>query len=317
MRLLSLALAAALAAAALAGPAHAQTAPADQLTVLLDWFVNPDHAALVVAKEKGYFAKAGLDVTLVEPADPSAPPRLVGADQGDIAITYQPNLYQQVQEGLPVTRVGAAVATPLNSLVVLADGPIKSIADLKGRTVGYSIAGFEEALLSTMLGEAGLKLSDVKLVNVNFALTPALMAGQVDAVIGAFRNFELTELRLAGKPGRAFFPEEHGVPPYDELIYIVKQDRAADPKVKRFLDAVEQATLSILNDPDSAWAAFVKANPKLDDELNKTAWADTLNRLAASPAALDGARYARFAQFMKDRGLIDAIQPVSRYAVAR
>ena len=82
-----------------------------------------------------------------------------------------------------------------------------------------------------MLESAGLKLSDVKLVNVNFALTPALMSGQVDAVIGAFRNFELTELKMAGKPGRAFYPEEHGVPAYDELIYIVKQDRAADPRI--------------------------------------------------------------------------------------
>ncbi|GGH06989.1 ABC transporter ATP-binding protein [Alsobacter metallidurans] len=313
MRLVSLALAVALAVAGLSGPAAAQ----DKLTVLLDWFTNPDHAALVIAKEKGFFAKAGLDVTLVEPADPSAPPRLVAAGQGDIAITYQPNLYQQVQEGLPVIRVGAAVTTPLNSLVALADGPVKSIPDLKGKTIGYSIAGFEEALLSTMLAEAGLKLADVKLVNINFALTPALLNGQVDAVIGAFRNFELTELKLAGKPGRAFYPEEHGVPPYDELIYIVKQDRAADPKVTRFLDAVERATFSILNDPDGAWASFVKANPKLDDELNKTAWTDTLKRLASSPAALDGVRYSRFAQFMKDRGLIDAMQPVSRYAVAR
>jgi putative hydroxymethylpyrimidine transport system substrate-binding protein len=307
------------AAAPLAGlPAKpAQAQPVEKLTVLLDWFVNPDHAALVVAKEKGFFAKAGLDVTLVEPADPSAPPRLVAAGQGDIAISYQPNLYQQVQEGMPVIRVGAAVATPLNSLVALADGPVKTIADLKGRTVGYSIAGFEEALLSTMLAEAGLKLTDVKLVNINFALTPALMAGQVDAVIGAFRNFELTELRLAGRAGRAFYPEEHGVPPYDELIYIVRQDRARDARVQRFLDAVELATLSILNDPDEAWSAFVKANPKLDDELNKTAWADTLKRLAASPAALDKTRYARFAQFMKDRGLIQTVEPVERYAVAR
>lgn len=313
MRFASLALAAALAVAGLAGPAAAQ----DKLTVLLDWFTNPDHAALVIAKENGFFAKAGLDVTLVEPADPSAPPRLVAAGQGDIAITYQPNLYQQVQEGLPVIRVGAAVTTPLNSLVALADGPVKSIADLKGKTIGYSIVGFEEALLSTMLAEAGLKLTDVKLVNINFALTPALLNGQVDAVIGAFRNFELTELKLAGKPGRAFYPEEHGVPPYDELIYIVKQDRAADPKVTRFLDAVERATFSILNDPDAAWASFAKANPKLDDELNKTAWTDTLKRLASSPAALDGARYSRFAQFMKDRGLIDTVHPVSRYAVAR
>lgn len=307
-------LAAALALLALgAGPAAAQ----DKLTVLLDWFVNPDHAALVVAREKGFFAKAGLDVTLIEPADPSAPPRLVAAGQGDIAVSYQPNLYQQVQEGLPLIRIGAAIATPLNSLVVLEGGPVKTLADLKGRTIGYSIAGFEEALLSTMLGQAGLKLSDVKLVNVNFALTPALLSGQVDGVIGAFRNFELTELKQEGKPGRAFFPEENGVPPYDELIYVVKQDRTTDPKMQRFLDAVEMATVWILNNPDEAWAVFAKTDPKLDDALNKQAWKDTLPRLAASPAALDRKRYSRFAEFMKARGLIEKVEPVERYAVSR
>ena len=46
----------------------------DQITVLLDWFINPDHAPLVVAEQTGLFDKAGLNVILVEPADPSLPP---------------------------------------------------------------------------------------------------------------------------------------------------------------------------------------------------------------------------------------------------
>jgi putative hydroxymethylpyrimidine transport system substrate-binding protein len=306
-----------LAAALVAGlVAAAPARAADKLTVLLDWFVNPDHAALVIAREKGFFAKQDLDVTLVEPADPSAPPRLLAAGQGDIAVSYQPNLYTQVQEGLPVIRVGTAVATPLNSLVVLKDGPIKSLADLKGKTVGYSIAGFEEALLGTMLSSAGLSLSDVKLVNVNFSLTPALMSGQVDAVIGAFRNFELTDLKLNGKEGRAFYPEENGVPPYDELIFLTKQDRAKDPAVRRFLDALEAATVWILNNPDEAWRVFKATDPKLDDALNRQAWIDTLPRLAASPAAVDARRYERFGNFMKEKGLIKTVEPVGRYVAS-
>ena len=47
---------------------------ADKLTVYLDWFVNPDHAPLVIAQTQGYFADAGLEVELVAPSDPSAPP---------------------------------------------------------------------------------------------------------------------------------------------------------------------------------------------------------------------------------------------------
>ena len=190
----------------------APAAAAEKLTLMLDWFVNPDHAPIIVADAQGYFAAAGLEVEIVAPADPNDPPKLVAAGQADVAISYQPQLHIQVDRGLPLTRIGTLVATPLNSLVVLADGPVKAIADLKGRKVGFSVGGFEDALLGAMLGQHGLTLADVELVNVNFALSPALLSGQVDAVIGAFRNFELNQLALEGRPGRAFYPEEQGVP---------------------------------------------------------------------------------------------------------
>jgi putative hydroxymethylpyrimidine transport system substrate-binding protein len=288
-------------------------AAAEKLTVLLDWFVNPDHAPLVVAKQGGFFEKHGLDVELIEPADPNLPPKLVAAKQADIAVTYQPNLYLQIQEGLPLKRIGAVVDTPLNCLVVLESGPIKSIADLKGKKVGYSISGFEDALLGVMLENSGLKASDVEMVNVNFALTQALMAKQVDAVIGAFRNFELTQIKLAGGKGLAFFPEEHGVPLYDELIYVAHKDAVSDPKIKKFLDAVQDATIHILNHPDESWGLFKQAYPKLDDELNRTAWKDTLPRFAKTPALLDRARYDRFGAFMKERGLIKSTPALDTY----
>ena len=288
---------------------------ADKLTILLDWFVNPDHAPLIVAQEKGYFADAGLQVTLVPPADPSAPPRLVAAGEGDVAISYQPNLYLQAEANLPLVRFGTLVATPLNSLVVLADGNVKTIADLKGKTVGFSVGGFEDALLKEMLSGAGLDLSDVKLVNVNFALTPALISGRVDAVIGAFRNFELTQLDLEGSAGLAFYPEEHGVPAYDELILLARRDRIGDDRLKRLLAAIEKAALFLTNHPDEAFALFVKAHPDLNDELNRRAFADTLPRFSKSPAALDVGRYARFGAFMAEQGLIAKPPAVADIAV--
>lgn len=287
----------------------------DKLTVLLDWFVNPDHAPLIIAAEKGYFREAGLDVELIPPADPGAPPRLVAAGQGDIAISYQPNLYLQVAEDLPLVRFGTIVATPLNALVVLDDSPIRSMADLKGKTIGFSVGGFEDALLKMMLSEADLDLDDVTLININFALSPSLITGKVDAVIGAFRNFELNQLDLEDRPGRAFYPEEHGVPPYDELIYLTRREMAGDPRLPRFLAAVEKATLYLTNHPEEALDLFLKAHPDLDNPLNRRAFVDTLPRFSKSPAALDPARYETFAQFMKDQGLIKEIPPLDRYAI--
>ncbi|MEZ5839224.1 MAG: ABC transporter substrate-binding protein [Hyphomicrobiales bacterium] len=288
---------------------------AEKLTVLLDWFVNPDHVPLVIAEEKGYFADAGLEVELVAPADPALPPKLVAAGQADIAVTYQPNLHLDVHEGLPLVRIGTLVETPLNSLVVLADGPVKTLADLKGRTVGFSVGGFEDAVLGLMLEGVGLSLADVKLVNVNFSLSPSLISGQVDAVIGAFRNFELNQMEIEGKPGLAFYPEENGVPAYDELIFAARKDEAGSAKMQAFMAAVERATIFATNHPEEALALFVKAHPDLDDELNRRAFAATMPRFAKRPAALDTGRYQRFAEFLKSRGLIATVPPVSDYAI--
>lgn len=304
-------LAAVLIMLALAGPATA----ADKLTVVLDWFVNPDHGPLIVARDRKLFEAVNLEVELIAPADPNDPPKLVAARKADIAISYQPQLHLQVGEGLPLARIGTLVATPLNSLVVLREGPIRNIADLRGRKVGFSVGGFEEALLGQMLEGAGLKLADVQLVNVNFSLSPSLVSGQVDAVIGAFRNFELNQMDLVGRPGRAFFPEEHGVPPYDELIYIAHKESLARPELRRFLEAVERASAWIVNHPEEGWDLFKVAGKEFDDELNRRAWYATLPRFAHAPAGLDHGRYARFAAFLERRGLVRNPPPVEAYAV--
>jgi len=287
---------------------------ADKLTILLDWFVNPDHAPLIIAQQKGYFSDAGLDVELVAPADPNMPPKLVAAGKADLAVSYQPQLHMQVAEGLPLVRIATLVATPLSSLVVLKDGPIKTIADLKGRKVGYSVGGFEDALLGTMLGKSGLSLTDVELVNVNFSLSPSIISGQVDAVIGAYRNFELNQMDILKKPGRAFYPEEHGVPPYDELIIVANRASLSDARLVRFLGALERGIQFLINHPDESWKLFIAAHKDLNDELNKRAWRDTLSRFALRPAALDSVRYERFAKFLQRNKLIRSVPPVETYA---
>ena len=288
---------------------------ADKLTLMLDWFINPDHAPLFVAQENGYFAEAGLEVELIAPADPNDPPKLVAAGRADLAVSYQPQLHIQVAEGLPLVRIATLVATPLNTLLVLADGPVQSIADLEGRTVGYSVGGFEDALLGAMLQRHGLSVDDVTLVNVNFSLSPSLISGQVDAVIGAYRNFELNQMDIEGRPGRAFYIEEEGVPPYDELIVVANTGRQDDPALRRFVDALERGVQFLINHPDESWRLFLRGREELDDELNKRAWRDTLPRFALRPAALDSARYERFAAFLQGQGLIPEALPASAYAV--
>lgn len=297
--------------ALVSGPAAA----ADKMTVLLDWFVNPDHGPLIIAEEKGYFSDVGLEVEIVAPADPSAPPKLVAAGQAELAISYQPQLHLQIAGGLPLLRVGTLVATPLNCLLILENGPIKTPADLKGKKIGFSVAGVEEALLVTILSRYGVSLDDVELINVNFSLSPALMSKQVDAVIGAFRNFELNQMDIENVPGRCIYIEEEGVPAYDELIYVANPDRMDKDMLARFMRATELATQYIINNPEESWEVFAATSKELQNELNRRAWRDTLPRFALRPAAFDAGRYLAFQDFLAEAGLISETVPISRIAV--
>ncbi len=299
-------------AAVLVAPGAAR---AEKLTLLLDWFVNPDHGPLIVAQQKGFFAEAGLEVEMIEPANPNDPPKLVAAKQAELAVSYQPQLHIQVDQGLPLARVATLVATPLSTLLALENGPVKSVADLKGRKVGFSVGGFEDAVLGAMLTEAGVDPKDVELINVNFSLSPALLSGQVDAVIGAYRNFELNQLEIEGYKGRAFFPEEHGVPTYDELIVVAHRDRLDDPRIAAFIGAIERGVQYLVNHPEESWELFTSYKAGLDDELNRRAWRDTLPRFALRPAALDRGRYERFGRFLQQRGLVEPQPPLETYAV--
>lgn len=295
--------------------AAAPASAADEMTLILDWFVNPDHGPIIIAEENGYFADENLEVEVIAPADPADPPKMVAAGNADLAISYQPQLHLQIHEGLPLKRVGTLVATPLNCLLVLADGPIEEIADLKGGKVGFSVAGVEEALLGAVLTRHGLTMDDIELVNVNWSLSPSLMSGQVDAVIGGFRNFELNQMEIEGVPGRCFFLEEEGLPAYDELIYVANPETMDADMIARFLAATERATQYIVNHPEESWRIFAGTSSELDDELNARAWVDTIPRFALRPAAFSAGRYERFEAFLNEAGLIDAVSPVSELAV--
>ncbi|SEO29948.1 putative hydroxymethylpyrimidine transport system substrate-binding protein [Salinihabitans flavidus] len=297
--------------AGLALPAAAQ----DRLTVMLDWFVNPDHAPIVLAQELGYFAEAGLEVDTVTPADPNAPPRMAAAGRVDLAVSYQPQLHLSRHNGLPLRRVGTLISTPLTCLVVLAEGPVQTMADLKGRKVGFAVAGVQEVMLDAMLAHHGMEPGDVEQIGIGWSISPALMSGQVDGVIGAFRNFELNHLEIEGSEGRCFYPEAEGIPAYDELIYVANPEKMDADAIARFLNATERAAGFILNQPERAWEVFSATAPELRSELNRRAWADTWPRFATRPAALDAGRYARFEAFLATRGATPGGLPVAALAV--
>lgn len=285
-----------------------------ELTLMLDWFVNPNHGPIVIAQERGYFEQQGIEVNIQEPADPSTPPKLVAAGKVDLAISYQPSLTIDVAAGLPLIRSATLIATPLNTLMVLDNGKNDTLADLKGKKIGIAIAGNEEATIGTMLGQEGVKFSDVNIINVGWALSSSLASGKVDAIWGGLRNFETNQLELEGYKAKAFYPEEHGVPTYDELVFVANAKNYDAEAIKAFNKALEQATTYIVNHPQQSWKEFVAYSPDtLNNELNQRAWNDTLTRFALRPSAVDHKRYDDYAEFMYSQQLIETLPKAADY----
>jgi putative hydroxymethylpyrimidine transport system substrate-binding protein len=283
----------------LAGPACA----ADRLTVLLDWFVNPDHAPILAAQQIGAYAAEGLDVVLVAPADANMPGRLVAAGDGDIALMAEPQFIEQRAAGLGLVRLGVLIDRPLSTLVVLRSSGITTLADLRGKRIGYGSGETERAMVGAMLHGAGLSLADVRMVQVGEQLTVALLSGQVDAVT-VYRNFETIELAQHGAAPLDFDYEAHGVPSFEELIFVGRPPTPADTRFARFLRATGRGVAYLRAHPAQSWAAFAHAYPELDDALDHAAWIATLPYFAADPSAADPAQYARVEAFLRGAGVI-------------
>lgn len=291
------------------------TYSADKLSVILDWFPNPDHAPIIIAQQQGFFKEEGLEVELIGPADPNDPPKWVAAGKADIGITYEPQFIEQVDQGLPLIAIGNLIDKPLNCLVALKESGIKTIKDLKGKRIGSSNGGLSSIMLRVMLAHQGLSPTDVDSVNVRYSLTQALLSKKVDAVTGLMRNFEVPQLERMGQNVVTFFPEDYGIPNYSELIFIANINKIKDPRLPKFLKAIKKGVVYLDAHPEATWKAFIKQYPESNNEINYAAWHTTMPYFAEEPSDFDDKEWKNFVNFMLKYKMIRAQQPNQRYFI--
>jgi putative hydroxymethylpyrimidine transport system substrate-binding protein len=309
-----LALAIALAAlAAGCGEKSENTTPGapQRFTVELDWIANADHAGIYEGIDGGFFDEAGLDVRPQVPSDPSSPIKQVATGQVDLAVSYEPEVLLAHDQGLPVKAVAALVPQPLTSLIWLPDSGIRSVADLKGKTIATAGIPYQDAYLQAILGQENLSTGDVNEVNVQQGLLPAILSGKADAILGGFLNIEGVDLSERGKNPIVTPVDRLGIPPYDELVLVANSDTLGDDSdaIRRFLGALERGTEAAVKDPAAATDAILKASRGLDPKLTR-AEVDRTLPLLAPPGGdtpygyMDPKQWQRFAQFFADQSVI-------------
>jgi putative hydroxymethylpyrimidine transport system substrate-binding protein len=263
-----LAIAVAVAVAACGERKESAAAPKRETVRLsLDWLPNADHAGLYAAQGTGAFQKAGLDVKIQTPPDPSAPLKLLAAGRVDLAVSYEPDLLLARDHGAKLVAVGALVQKPLTSIVSVGKHAIANPKQLAGKTVGTAGIPYQSAYLKAILARAGVAPSSVKEVNVGFNLIPAMLSGKVDATLGAYWNVEAIQLAQQRKRPKVIRMENAGVPTYNELVVVAREkdlDTKGGAKVRRFMRALGQGMKALKNDPNAGIDPLVRADPDLD-----------------------------------------------------
>jgi putative hydroxymethylpyrimidine transport system substrate-binding protein len=143
------------------------------------------------------------------------------------------------------------------------DPHVKSLRDLKGRTIGITGVPSDYAALDTALRSAGLTRKDVKVITVGYNLLPALLAHRVDIALGVYRNVEGIQLQLRGFHPTIIPVDRAGVPTYDELVLVANKNRLHyEPgyrsEVRRFVTAFLAGTADARRHPARALAILEK-----------------------------------------------------------
>jgi ABC-type nitrate/sulfonate/bicarbonate transport system substrate-binding protein len=279
--------------------------------VVLDWTPNTNHAGMYLAKAKGWYRAAGLDVRFVEPGEAGSLQGLA-AGKADVAVSVQEELTPAVAQGLPVQSIAAIVQHNTSSLLSLAGDGIDRPRDLEGKTYGGYGGPLEQALLDALVRCDGGDPAQLRSVDVGDAdYRIGLERDQYD-LVWIFDGWDGIRLDQAGvDTHRIELADQRDCIPdwYTPLLATSKRTeakRGAD--LRAFVAATARGYRAAMADPDAAADALLDGAPDLDPKLVRASARYLATRYADDPAAWghqDAAVWTRFTRFLDDAGMLD------------
>ncbi|HST70406.1 MAG TPA: ABC transporter substrate-binding protein [Solirubrobacterales bacterium] len=305
-----------------AGRGAEDAEPKQQLEITINGYSDPENVGILMAEEQGYFAEAGLEITIRKPIIPPRPIRYLAEGEVDFAVSHQPQVALANDRGLPLVAVASLVPDPTAAMIWLKRSKIGGIAELRGKTIGVPGLPFQREFLKSALGQAGLTFADVKVEDVGYELVPDLLGGRVDAIFGGSWNVEGAELESRGLEPVITRVEDLGIPAYEELVLVTRRgllDKRPEA-IGDFIAAVERGNAAALEDPEAATQAILEGVAERDPTLDPTDEADrkavetaveATSPLLSRTGSMNPARARELIEWMQEEGMIRRELPVS------
>lgn len=260
---------------------------ADKVDLALDWVINGTHAGYYVAREKGFYSDAGLDVTISRGFGSGDTVKRVASGASTFGVADTGTIVAaRANEDVPVRIVDMVFDRATLGVIYLAESGIKKPKDLEGRNVGRSASGASVNMFAGFVKANGIDRSRINEVVVDGAnFLPMLLTRKVDAVLeqsilvwkfkkaASAQGLTATYMRYA----------DFGLDTYGNAIIANAKLIQDDPKlVRRFSQATMRGFAYAFAHPDEAIAILRKTNPEVDAE-GATAELKELSEIDTTP----------------------------------
>ncbi|MFZ4857808.1 MAG: ABC transporter substrate-binding protein [Desulfuromonadaceae bacterium] len=240
-----------------------------QASLRLAWVYDMAEVGVLVAKERGFYAKEGIDLK-IEPGGFGLDPfKLVAADSNDFGVGGAGNLLLAREKGVPVVSVGTEFQNTPVGFIVREESGISNFKNFRNKKVGVQTGSDTDVLYRALLTQNGMKSSDVKEIPIQFDMTP-FVAKNIDVLPGYVTNQPIT---LAGKgvKTRVITAKSEGLNYYGNIFFVTEKTLKERPElVKRFMRATKAGwEHALTNKADAIAALKVYTKDFGDNDLDK------------------------------------------------
>jgi len=228
----------------------------EKVSIQLKWFYQFQFAGVIMAKEKGFYEEAGLDVTVKERNASKNNILQVANGESEYGIADSTILRYRSQ-GKPV-RVTAAIFQH-NALVLISKrgSGIISPYEMKGKRVSYQ-EGLDDSTISSLLAFAGLKESDYVKVPMDFSHMD-FVNGKVDVTEAYISSEPFWIKEKHGIDVNIIDPKSYGIDFYGDLLFTTHKEIDEHPKrVAAFTDATLKGWRYALENVDETINVIIK-----------------------------------------------------------
>ncbi len=242
-----------------------------KVSLRLMWYHQAQFAGYIVAKEKGFYREAGLEVE-IRPAGPDLYPHVTvanGTDDFGVGVPNQIILARS--NGVPLKILAQVFQDSANRYVLKSSNKIDSLADLKGKKVGLWLGG-DEAEFVSMLNSEGLTVKDVQVVPQGYSVIPFLEDEYTLSQVTIYN--ELQQIIASGiekEELQVLSPKEYGSAILSDLLFTSEQVIHKSPDtVNKFTEASLRGWVYVANNPDEALEIILKKYPQLERSIQQS-----------------------------------------------